>query len=507
MDLPRASALHRTEAIAARIRSVVRHRIGIDSRALAVFRMGLGLVLLADLFLRARFLPAFYTDAGVLPRPLLVDSYPFARYSLHALSGAAWFEGLLFLIAGGAAVALLAGYRTTVATVVSLVLLYSLHARNPFVLNGGDTLLRRLLFWGVFLPLGRRWSIDARGWAPSDRPVRTVASAALLLQMLLVYVTTAAFKLRGDLWVSGEAIPYLFRVDHLTFFLGDAIAGFPVVLRVLTWLWLGLLLAAPLLLVFTGWRRSALASVFILMHLGMGLTMQIGLFPLITVLGVLPFLHSTVWDRFERLVVDPVRARLPRAGRATPFTDPHPPAHRDSPDGVGLFEPRPPIPDGGDKGRRTVLTAVVSVLLVSSIAWNAMGLGVVATPAALAAIRDPADHQWDMFAQGRRSDGWFVASGRLENGSRVDPYARSAVSFDRPPELAATFPSSRWLKYSHAVRANQAIADGFAGYLCSRWNRRHDVELSSVTVSFMRIPIRVDGSGPMNRVTLARTAC
>lgn len=98
-------------------RDAVARRFGIDSRALAAFRISLGALLLADLLLRARDLTAFYTDAGVLPRALLREQFPtFARVSLHAVSGSLWLQALLFLVAGGAALALLLGYRTTLAT-------------------------------------------------------------------------------------------------------------------------------------------------------------------------------------------------------------------------------------------------------------------------------------------------------------------------------------------------------------------------------------------------------
>jgi len=124
----------------------VADRVAVDGRALGALRIALGLLLLADLVLRARFLGAFYTDAGVFPRALLVERYPtISTFSLHALSGGLWWQVALFVGAGLAALSLLVGYRTRLATVASLLLLVSLHARNPLVLNAGDSLLRRLL--------------------------------------------------------------------------------------------------------------------------------------------------------------------------------------------------------------------------------------------------------------------------------------------------------------------------------------------------------------------------
>ena len=51
----------------------VRELFGIDTRSLAVFRIGLALAILADLLIKAPDLIAFYTDDGVLPRALLAE--------------------------------------------------------------------------------------------------------------------------------------------------------------------------------------------------------------------------------------------------------------------------------------------------------------------------------------------------------------------------------------------------------------------------------------------------
>lgn len=81
---------------------------------------------------------AFYTDDGVLPRSTLAEISPLLEaVSIHAISGSAWVQTGLLAVAACAAVGLLVGYRTRVSTGVSLVLLASLYARNPYVINGG----------------------------------------------------------------------------------------------------------------------------------------------------------------------------------------------------------------------------------------------------------------------------------------------------------------------------------------------------------------------------------
>ena len=51
--------------------------LGFDLRSLALFRMGLAVIILADLIIRTGDLQAHYTDAGVLPRTVLMTkNYP-----------------------------------------------------------------------------------------------------------------------------------------------------------------------------------------------------------------------------------------------------------------------------------------------------------------------------------------------------------------------------------------------------------------------------------------------
>ena len=66
----------------------LRRLFGIDLRNLALFRIGLGAILLIDLAIRFQDLQAHYTDAGVLPRESASDYYASTwRWSLHQLSG------------------------------------------------------------------------------------------------------------------------------------------------------------------------------------------------------------------------------------------------------------------------------------------------------------------------------------------------------------------------------------------------------------------------------------
>ena len=179
----------------------VRDLFGIDTGSLAVFRIALGLAILADLLIRAPDLGALYTEEGVLPRSLLDEQV--LNLVPHLMFDGALGQGLLFAVEGIVALLLAAGWRTRWVTIASWALLMSLQARNPAVRNGGDETFRLLLFWSMFLPLGASWSVDARRRTAQRRRASLPAAlpAALLLQVALIYPFNALYK-DGAAWTS-----------------------------------------------------------------------------------------------------------------------------------------------------------------------------------------------------------------------------------------------------------------------------------------------------------------
>ena len=188
-------------------RDWIPNAFGIDLRSLALFRILLGVLLLVDLVWRATDLTVFYADSGAFPVASYQDYHSNrpGTWSLHALGGSAPYEAILFLIAGTAAFSMMIGYRTKLSAVISFVLLISIHARNPLVLNGGDVLLRVTHFWILFLPIGARWSLDARRRRDDQTGDHfvSVGSAALLLQIAMVYWFGAALKTDIETTFSG----------------------------------------------------------------------------------------------------------------------------------------------------------------------------------------------------------------------------------------------------------------------------------------------------------------
>ncbi len=288
---------------------------GIDLRSLAVLRIGLALAVLVDLAMRARDLKAHYSNDGILP--LDVKFFTPSDLSLHMLSGQAWVQGLLFALAAVCAALMLVGWRTRLMTAVSWFLLISLHTRNPQVLTGGDTLLRMLLFWGIFLPLGARYAIDSAlnvSGSIRRRRIADLATLALLVQLACVYGFAGLLKTAAHWRVDGSAAYYALNIGMLTTPFGEWLLNFPRLLRASTFGVLYLELLAPLL-IFIPWRtplfRTVLFLLLLSMHLAFQLAMYLGVFPFAGMVAVFVLVPTAVWDRVARWV------RGDRAARPT----------------------------------------------------------------------------------------------------------------------------------------------------------------------------------------------
>lgn len=277
----------------------------VDLRALAVVRICVGLLILTDLAIRLPDLGWFMSEWGVLDSSasrLYADQW---RFSLYWLSSSFFWSCFLVFCAALAAVLLALGIRTRVATVVSFLLLVSLHNRNPLLLQGGDNLLLLLTFWGILLPWGARWSIEAVMSERRDAPDRLsgIGAVAILLQVVSVYFFSAFLKNGAEWTVDGTAIYYALHHDQYVNFLGPYWRdwhGVTIPLTHYVW-WLELL--GPLVALSPLWNipaRYLAAFCFITLEVGFLTSLNVGLFPFISMTSLLVLLPSPLWDALER---------------------------------------------------------------------------------------------------------------------------------------------------------------------------------------------------------------
>lgn len=281
--------------------------LSLDLRSLAIWRMGLGGLVLVDILLRARDLQAFYGDQGVLSRQLsLSQTWLGDPYYLFFATGTTTGLVILFGVGALAAICLMVGYRTRVAGFACWAFLISVQLRNPMVINGGDELLRVLMFWTPFLPLGARWSLDAReqeSWAHLPNDYRSIATAGIYVQYVLFYLFAAILKSGPEWRQTGEAIYYVFAHNQYTTGFGQRFLAFPEQLRYLTWMVLAVEFLLPVLLVVSMRVRKA-RGLFLLMavgfHLAIASVLHLGLFVPITIVCLAVFIPGWWWTDAEK---------------------------------------------------------------------------------------------------------------------------------------------------------------------------------------------------------------
>lgn len=285
---------------------------GCDLRSLAVFRIMLGLLVLLDVGLRWPDIEALYSDSGFFTRELADEYYAQtagagwsqAIWSVYSFRGDVRFVTGLFVVQGLAGLALALGAATRGATVLAWVLVASAQVRNPIVITSGDMLLKLMLFWSMFLPLGRLWSLDAlrRGHTVAKEQALwrcSFATAGLILQVIIMYFFTGVAKF-NSIWFEGVAMDFVWRLDIFANSWGKYLVQFSALSQFVAWatLFIELIGIWLLLIPWKNWMwRLLVMAAYWAFHLGIAATMTIGLFPLICMVAWLPLWPAEGWRR------------------------------------------------------------------------------------------------------------------------------------------------------------------------------------------------------------------
>jgi antitoxin component YwqK of YwqJK toxin-antitoxin module/predicted DCC family thiol-disulfide oxidoreductase YuxK len=310
----------------------------VDLRSAGLLRILLGLVLISYWFDCWRWMDRLYSADGVLPARALAELRQMQSTlglftPLEWLEGSPWALHAFFLAALACFLAFLVGYRTRLFGLLSLLAVAAIVQRNPYCLIGANFVLGSLLLWAQFLPLGRRFSIDAlragiargvplptqpatdelRPMVPGERrSPRLVAALGIVLQIGLIYFCTAAWKIVPLLWGeslswwSGTAIHYVLHMEQSIYAPALWVREAPLwFIRLLSWGTLAAeATALPLLLL--PWaqpylRRVAL-GLLIPLHLGIAVTLDAGLFSYVMLASFAILLTEADWALLQRVL-------------------------------------------------------------------------------------------------------------------------------------------------------------------------------------------------------------
>lgn len=285
-------------------------------KPLAALRILLGAVLLAQAHVFWSYRDILLSPTGLVPwaisdawiDPMLPRlSHLLPLFSALGVSPDAGVAAVIALHAVAAAF-LMVGYRTRGAAVVAWATFVLLkNSSQPFTYGLGAMLLIAL-FYGLFMPLAREWSLDRALGRPREFPAMQDASMCLLVlrvHLCIVYAAAGVAKAVGEQWWTGDALWRALSLPQFRQFDAAPLLAWP-----------GLLQAASLIAIFSQvaypilvWTRFRVFIVVLteLMHLGIAVFLGLWLFSTIMIALNIAAFGESVWKALAR------RRRLPGA--------------------------------------------------------------------------------------------------------------------------------------------------------------------------------------------------
>jgi Vitamin K-dependent gamma-carboxylase len=445
---------------------------GFDLRSIALLRIALGLLLMLDAAMRWPDIEALYTDSGYFNRSM-VDQYftlfagadwKFGTWSLHLLSGEASWQYTLFAAQAVCGALLTVGLLTRVSIVAAWVLVASAQIRGPLVITAGDFILKVMLFWSIFLPLSRYCSIDRmikkrlqRSPESAAEPTWFVswATTGYLIQLVVIYFCTGQAKW-NEIWFSGDAMFYVLHLDIFCRPGSRQLLEYPLLLKLISW---GTLFIEAVLVWFllcpwrtTMWRVLNMFAYWSF-HLGILLSMSIGLFPWICFALWLPLIPTGFWNW------------ILGAQKQSLLT-------------FSLT--------GARQFAWQTIEGICLVIIGLTIFWNMANieqLGLVGnripSPVRVLARVTAVDQRFQMFGVPPKLSPFFVYEARLKDQAKVDLFRPGhQVSFEMPKSVLLTIPTHNWRQLHRNLTNDFGLPfrAPLLDYQVRRWNATHGDE-------------------------------
>jgi Vitamin K-dependent gamma-carboxylase len=435
-----------------------------DLRSLALQRISVAFVLILDAYIRINDIVAHYTASGVLP----LGSFGgfkqiFTYFPDTPITYYIWFTVYIL-----SAFCLLIGYKTKVFTFICWWMLCQIQARNPYILQGGDDLLRLALFWLLFLPTHKRWSADSyfSKFQISNNSYFSFANIGYLCLIASVYFFSALLK-NSDEWLKdGSAVYYALSLDQLVLPMGKLIYPYPWLLKILTYSVYYSELILPFFLLSPFKKlRNITVLVLLMMHLGIGSTLYVGLFFIIGISTLVTLYQGSLLDKIDNSAWLRIRIKKPILVREKIEIITNP------------------------------MLNVFSILVtVYCLTWNFSS--VPSFPFEFKADFQKIgytlrlDQKWAMFAPTVfKDDGWLIAEGFTKEKQRINLFnGESPIDENKPKSVVKMFKNDRWRKYSENILFVDLswLRYHYCKYLVKQWNAAHTLQVDSINLIYMK---------------------
>ena len=256
------------------------------ARALAVFRISLGLVILWQAVMTARDLPLLMSEFGLMQRPINEAMAPpfVPRLAwFHKLwdAGLVTEHQLIYILLGFYLVCvffLIAGWNTRIFAAASLFFHLVFKASSASSSYGAHELSTNGLFFCILLPVSSYYALGRRTPAVDAFAIR-LGRAVLRSYLCIVYVSSGITKLWGPTWRNGDAMWNFLMRPEVTLMNFGWMSHLPWLLVALGWFTL-IVETGYFLCLFSVRARIAWFFGTLLLHLGIAATLHLWFFSL-----------------------------------------------------------------------------------------------------------------------------------------------------------------------------------------------------------------------------------
>ncbi|HEV3041127.1 MAG TPA: hypothetical protein VHA33_25400 [Candidatus Angelobacter sp.] len=274
--------------IASRISAAYSFEPDVDraSRALAAFRILLGLVVLWQAIMTARDLPLLISEYGLMQQPINEAMAP------PFLPRLAWFHKfwdrglitehhLIYILLGLYLICLfflIAGWRTRIFAAASLFFHLLFKASAASSSYGAHELSTNGLFFCILLPVSSYYTLARQSPAVDAFHVR-LGRLVLRSYLSIVYVSSGVTKMLGPTWRNGEAMWQFLMRPEVTIMNFGWMSHVPWLLVAIGWFTL-IVEAGYFLCLFSTRARVAWFFGTLFLHLGIAVTLHLWFFSL-----------------------------------------------------------------------------------------------------------------------------------------------------------------------------------------------------------------------------------
>ncbi|MEJ8548114.1 DCC1-like thiol-disulfide oxidoreductase family protein [Brevibacillus borstelensis] len=302
-------------------------------------RIGFGFILLYMYLIHYAQRYLLWSDAGLIDHATyMASSTKDGAFSLYMLSPSLGYFDLIYHLGIVVAILYLIGWKGRFISILNFIFTISLIDRNVLISDGGDNIMRLILFYLLFANATAYFSADSdKYWQRRPLVEHTVlykiksvfhnfAVLFCIVNLCIMYLSSGLYQVMGEVWNNGTAVYYILQVDEYShpFFQSLLLQNdFAIVLA--TYASILVKLAFPFLL-FNRYTKYAVVCGVIGFHTGIAIVMGLVTFSLI--MCMIDFLLITDKE-YQRLYTDmsrlarkislALRTRTRRLGRMQPL--------------------------------------------------------------------------------------------------------------------------------------------------------------------------------------------